>query len=611
MKKIGNSGMKNYFKYTLLIILISVGLNGLAQKFTATVNQNTITVGHQFKVTYSIDGQGENFQIPPFENFRVLSGPNQSTSMQYVNGQMSSSISYSYILASTKTGQFTIPPATVTVNGKKIESNAINISIVNQSQAQKQAAQQKQAQQRAQQKQLEENIYIKLLLDKTSVYQGEQIVATFKLYTRLQVANFQFSKAPAFNGFYTQEIESKEIGQGKTEIINGVQYTTALLKQVVLSPQRSGNIKIEPAEMDVIVRVQDQRAARSFFDQFLGGFKDIEMNLKSNGANIKVKAVPSGNKPLSFNGAVGNFKLTSSIDKQNVKTNEAFNLKVNIAGSGNIKLIKDPKFDFPPDFEVYDPKENTKLNTNARGSSGSKSFEYLIIPRHSGDFVIPSVEFSFFNAKTGKYEVLRTEEYPIHVDRAEGETEEQAATAVRPVRKKDVALLGKDIRFIKKGNPKLKESGSAFFGSKLFWLLFIIPIILFVGLLIVRKRLKEMQMDVVGMNRRKANKVAAKYLTNAKKQLDNNNTNEFYEDVFKSLHKYIGMKMNIPVSDLNKEIMAMRLKEHGVEEGLINSFLEILGECEMARYAPSAAMNGPELFEKTSKLINEIDGGIK
>ena len=611
MKKTGNTGMKNYFKYTFLVLLISIGIDGISQKFTATVNQNTVTLGHQFKINFSVDGQGENFQIPPFENFRVLSGPNQSTSIQYVNGQMSSSISYSYILAATKTGQFTIPPAEVSVGGKRLKSNPIEISVVNPTQAQQQATQQKQAQQQAQQKQLEENIYIKLLLNKTNVYQGEQIIATYKLYTRLQVANFQFSKAPTFNGFYTQEIESKEIGQGKTEIINGVQYTTALLKQVVLSPQRAGDIRIEPAEMDVIVRVRDQRAARSFFDQFLGGFKDIEMDLKSNGANIKVKAVPSGNKPPSFDGAVGNFKLSSSIDKQNVKTNEAFNLKVNISGSGNIKLIKDPKFDFPPDFEVYDPKENTKLNTNANGSSGSKTFEYLIIPRHSGDFVIPSVEFSFFNAKTGKYETLKTDEFPIHVDRAEGETEEEAATAVRPVRKKDVALLGRDIRYIKKGDLKLKEAGSAFFGSKLFWLLFIIPIILFVGLLIVRKRLKEMQMDVVGMNKRKANKVAAKYLANAKKQLDNGNSNEFYEDVFKSLHKYVGMKLNIPISDLNKDIMADRMKEHQVEEALINSFLEILAECEMARYAPSAAMNGPELFEKTSKLINEIDGGIK
>ena len=595
-------------KYGLLLGMVFITTWCWAQKLTATVNRNTVAVGEHFNLSFKIDGQGENFKIPSFKNFRLLSGPNQSNQMQYVNGQMSSSITYSFILGAIKEGDFKLPIASVTLNGKEIKSNEISVKVVKPSQAQQQRQQQQKDQKAAQEKQLKENIYLKMFISKNKVYQGEQVTATLKLYTRLQIVNYGFEKAPSFTGFYTQDINSKDIGQGQSEIINGVQYTTAILKKVVLSPQRSGEIKIDPTQLEVIARVRDDRAPRSFFDQFLGGYKDVEIKVQSNASSINVKPLP-GNKPASFGGAVGSFKMTSSIDKQEVKANEAINLKINISGNGNIKLIKNPNLEFPPDFEVYDPKENTNQKVNESGVSGNKTFEYLIIPRHSGDFMIPAVEFSYFNANTGKYETLSTEEYPIHVLRSDGEDE--SVTAVRPVRKKDVALLGKDIRYIHKGNPKLKEAGSVFFGSLGFWGFLSLPLMLFGGLLLTRKRMRDMQSDTVGMKRRKAGKVASQYLSTAKKHLNTGEKNEFYEAIFHSLYKYLGMKLNIPASELDKDSIRERLKQAGVEESIIEDCIAIIGECEMARYAPSAVMNENELYDKASEVINKLDGGLK
>lgn len=586
-------------KYNLLLVALLVGLMSFAQSFTATVNINTVTVGQQFKLTYTLAGQGTNFRHPGFADFKVLAGPQQQQQMQDINGQVSRTFSLIYILAATKEGKLQIPGMICSVNGKDVTSNSIDIQVLNPSQAQKQAE--------AQQK---KDVFLKLFVSKTNMVQGEELVVTYKMYTRLDIADISPDKMPSLTGFFAQDFNTDQNFQFKPENLNGVRYHSAVLKQAVLSPQRSGELLVDAYTMDIMVQIHENRQPRNIQEQMFGTFKNVKMKLKSNEVKINVTPLPSKGKKESFQGAVGSFNIKSSIDKQEVKTNEAINLKINISGSGNLKLIKNPNLDFPPDFEVYDPKEKVNISTTANGISGSKSFEYLVIPRHAGEFVIPSIEFTYYDPAKKSYQTINTPEYAISVTKGSGE-EEGGATAIRSVRKKDVALLGKDIRYIKKGNARLKEAGSVFFGSRLFWIFMIIPFLIFGGLLVVRKRIREMQSDVVGMRRKKASKLASKHLETAKKHLKEGKQNEFYEEVFRSLYAYMGNKLNIPVSKLAKETIATRLPGANVEKGLIDGFLNILSECEMARYAPSAAMNEQELFDKASDVINKLEEVLK
>ena len=587
-------------KYTLLVFTLFLGLLSIAQSFTASVNLNTVTVGQQFKLTYTLTGNGSNFRHAGFPDFRVLAGPQQQQSHQNVNGKVTSSFSITYILSANREGTFNLPKMICTVNdGKDLATNSISIQVLNSSESKKQEANQR-----------EKDIFLKLYVSKRKLYQGEQLVATYKMYTRLDIANISPDKLPSFTGFFSQEFNEDKYFDFQVENLNGVRYHSAIIKQSILSPQRSGDLIVDPYTMDIMVQIAENRQPRTIQEQMFGTFKNVKMKLKSNAVNLKVKPLPSLGKTASFQGAVGSYKISSSIDKQQVETNKAINLKISITGKGNLKLIKNPNIDFPTDFEVYEPKESAKINTTVNGVSGSKSFEYLIIPRYAGDFVIPAVEFSFFDATTGKYKNLSTPEYVIKVGKGSND-EANGPAIVHSVRKKDVALLGKDIRYLKIGDAKIKEAGSVYFGSKIFWFIIIVSLLLFAGLLVIRKRLKEMQSDVVGMKRKKANKLASKHLAIAKKHLEKGSKNEFYEEIFRSLHSYMGNKLNISVSELNKETITAKLKENKIEEDLILSFTSILGECEMARYAPTAVMNEQELFQKACDVINKIEEELK
>lgn len=603
--------MIKLFKISFTLLTFSlVSFVAFGQNLTATVNVNTVTVGQQFRLTYNLKVEGRNF-VPPklAPNFKVLSGPNQGYRHEEINGRVSNIITLTYIMMAVKEGSHTIPPAVVETNNGQLKSNTITMTVLNASEAEKQKKIQQQQERRKQEKAMRNSIFIKLFVNKRKVYQGEQLVATYKLYTRVDIAQHNIEQEPKLNGFYTQEIDNGN-AQPKQEILNGVQYTTYLLKQMVLTPQQSGKLLVDGFVMKTILRIPDNSAPRGFFDMF-GSYKEVPYTVNCNTAKITVKELPKRGKPDSFNGIVGNIKVTSNLDKDEVKANEAINYKISFAGSGNLKLISDPELDLPPDFEVFDPKEKANVKVSESGMNGKKSFEYLIIPRHAGRFTIPALTYAIFNPKTGKYSVQKTEEYSVNVLKGDGEEANSGTVVDLSRRQKDVALLGKDIRYIKKSPKKLKEAGSVFFGSTLFWILIAVPSLLFGALLAVRKRLREMQADVVGMNKRKAGKTASKHLNAARKKLSEGATNDFYEEVFKSLHQYLGMKLNIPVAELNKDFIIEKLQASQVNEDLIKSFIQILEECEMARYAPSAAMNPETILAKAETSIQQLEGGIK
>ena len=589
--------------------------------FTAKTNRNKVAIGETVQITYTINSNGNNFKAPAFNGFRVVGGPNQSSSFQWVNGKTSQSLSFSYILLAEKEGSYTFKGATVEAGGKTYTSNEINIEVVkgNPQQQKQQQAQPKQnpiydpfdpfgnqpQQQQAQTQDLKDEIYIKVNVDKKSAYIGEQITATYKIYTRVDIVSNNVKKLPALNGFWSQDIDNKGQAQLVRENIDGVQYFVAELKKTILFPQRAGTLEIDPLEMDMVLRLRSNSRSRNIFDQFFGGYQDVAYTVKSKPVKIEVKALPEKNKPESFSGAVGKYQLESKINKTNLKANEAITLSYTLSGKGNIKLVEAPKPEFPSDIESYDPKVKDNINVSASGVTGSRTFEYLLIPRHQGIYTIKGLNFSYYDPATGKYENLRTEDHVIEVEK--GDNEE--AMVSNGVSKQDIQLLGSDINFIKT-ETILEQKKYYFIGSILFYILWLLPLLIFISAWIIRNRYIESQKDTAKVNFKQANKIAAKHLAQAKKQLEANAANVFYEEVFKALYDYISYKLNIEKSQLNKESIKEKLQDKKVSVESIQYLIDTLDQCEFARFAPSAALPMQQIFAQAEQSINKLEEEI-
>ncbi len=597
----------------ILTLIVSLANIALAQKFTAQASKTKVAVGEQFQVSFTLNNSGNNFQAPPLTNFDVYSGPNQSTSMSFVNGAMSQSISLSYILAAKKEGKITIGPATVNVNGTNVQSNSINIEVVKgapsqQQQGNNQAAQNPSA---PSTENVSDNLFVRTTIDKTKAYQGEQITVTQKVYTRYQLRGFQDVKFPDYTGFWTQDVASNQQIQLTNETIDGVVYQVGELKRTYLFAQRSGKLEIEPMKVECAVRKQSNRKPRDVFEQFFGGgYEDIVIAVKSKPITIDISPLPEAKKPTGFSGAVGNYSFKAQISKDKIKANDAVNLTITLSGSGNIKLVTPSTINFPEDFETYDPKVKENITAGANGVSGSKSFDYLIIPRHEGDYKIDQINFSYFDPQKKEYITLPSPEFNIHVDK--GNPEDATTNIVNSRSKEDVKMLGNDIRYIKTNNIILKSKDNYFFGSPLFYAGLISPFIAFIGFIVVRKKHNEQNKDAVAVKSRKATKIAKKRLVIAEQHLKSNNKEQFYIEIFKALYGYIGDKLNINAADLNKEHISEMLKAKNVNEATIQQLISTLDNCEYARYAPSAVSGDlNSIYNGTVELIMKIENEIK
>ncbi len=589
--------------------------SAMAQKFTASASKTKVAVGETFQVTFSLNANGANFKMPALNEFDVYSGPNQSTSMSFVNGAMSQSITLSYIIAAKKEGKLTIPPASVTVNGASVQSNSIAIEVV------KGGASNQQNQNNNGQQQnptapssvdIGDNLFVKTSVNKTKVYQGEQVTVTHKVYTRYQLRGFQDIKFPDYTGFWSQDLPSNNQQiQVSSENIDGVVFNVAELKKTYLFPQRSGKLQIEPMKVEVVVRKQSNRKPRDVFEQFFGGgYEDATYSVKSKPITIDVTPLPDANKPAGFAGAVGDYSFKAEVNKDKVKANDAINLTVTINGKGNIKLIDPLKVNFPEDFETYDAKTKENITTGATGVSGSKTFDYLVIPRHEGDYAIDHIDFSYFDPEKKQYITLPSPEFKIHVDK--GKDGDGGANIFNPRNKEDVKVLGNDIRYIKTNNIQLLPKENYFFGSGLFYLGLIMPFVLFFAFIFVRRKRIEQNKDVVAVKSRKATKMAKKQLLVAEKHLKSNNKELFYVEIFKALYGYLSNKLNIPTANLNKETITDSLKIKNVSETTIQQLLSTLDNCEFAHYAPSAVSGDlKNIYDNTVQLITKIEDEIK
>lgn len=595
---------------TLLIIsfiFLQTGLWAANTKFTASA-PNVVREGEHFRLTYSLEGKGNDFQPPTFDGFNVLSGPSTSTnsSVSIINGKMQQSYSYTftYVLQAQKKGKYEIKPAKIKVDGKNIQSNAIVIEVVKGN-----PPSNNQSGKKTQISNIDnKNLFVRVHVNKKNVYQGEELTAVIKIYSKVNLAGFEDINLPDFAGFWTQEIETPNQISLHRENVNGDIYNVGVLKKNLLYPQRSGEIVIEPVEIECIVRQQVKSQRRSFFDDFFGSYKNVVVKTKSPKVKINVKPLPA-NKPESYEGAVGNLNFSADIDKTQTKTNDAVTLTVKLSGTGNIKLSDPPKIDFPPDFEVYDPKIKTNVKNTESGSRGSKTFEYLIIPRHSGKFRIPPIEFTYFNTSTKKFVTKSSKEFVIEVEKG---NEEANKSVVSGYTKEDVKFIGKDIRFIKKGDIEYSKKGQYIVGTGKFYMAYIIPLLLLISILIIRRKRIAESRDVALMKNKKANKLSRKRLKKAAGYLKTGEKEPFYDEILKAMWGYLSDKLSIPVSELSRESAEEYMTGKGVDDDLVTRFLKVIDTCEFARYAPVGDDSAPEnIFKEVQALLSSLDSKIK
>lgn len=606
---------------TILFLIPALFVGADNTQFTMS-GPEVISTGEQFRLSFSLNDKGEDLQLPDLSNFNILMGPStsQSSSFQMINGKTSRSVSYSYIyiLSAKKEGKFTIQPASIKVNGKIYKSNSLTIQVVkgqsnssSQSQGNRSSgngySQGQQQQHRAKSNLDKDDLFVKTHLSRTSAYKGQQIIATVKIYVapNVPISNFSDVKVPSYEGFWTQDIKISNQVNFTREVYKNKIYQVGVLKKTILFPQQTGKLKIDPFEITCDIK-QRVSSSGGFFDDFFDNYRTVSAKAVSDPVYLNVKELPSA--PSGFCGGVGNMKFSASIDKDKVKANEAITLKVKISGTGNLKLINAPKIKFPTDFEVYDPKSTDNQIASENGQTGSKSFEYLIIPRHAGDYKIESFNFSSFNPSTGKYDTKSSKEFKIHVDPG---NEEQNQTVTSAYSKEDVKFIGKDIRYLKKNQYKIKQKDSFFYGSLNFWMYYILSVVIFIIIIIIyRKKIKE-NANIQLVRTKKANKIAKKRLKKAKEYLQQNKSEEFYKSVLSAVMGYLSDKLNIPIADLNREKAIETLKDKNVKQETIDELINILDTCEFAQYSPSSIKETiADIYSKAAQLMGQFEKQI-
>ena len=604
-------------KVILFFILISTVIGAWAdEKVTFTANAPEVVVsGDQFRLSFTVNTQKvRDFRAPNIKDFDVLMGPSRSvqSSTHIDNGKVTSvnSITFTYILMAGKEGTYKIPSATIVADGNNYTSNSVEIKVLPPDQSSA-GANNSSAQSSRNQvnsgKISNQELFMMATASKTNVYEQEAILLTYKVYTQVNLTGLR-GDVPDLKGFHTQEVELPQQKTFTLEHYNGRNYNTTVWRQFVLFPQQTGKIEIPSVTFEGTI---SQRMASSDpFDAFFNGgnYVNINKNLVTPKLTINVKELPEG-KPTNFSGGVGEFTISSSINTQELKTNDAVTIKLVISGTGNMKLINTPEVAFPQDFEIYDPKVDNKFNLTRNGLSGNKVIEYLAIPRHAGTYTIPAIEFSYFDLKSQSYKTLKTDAYTLNVAKGEGNSEQVISNFIN---KEDLKVLGQDIRYIKTGETHLTKKDDYFFGSMNYYLWYLIPLVLFITFMVVYRKQAMENANVAKVRTKKANKVATKRMKNAGKLLAEKKNEAFYDEVLKAMWGYISDKLSMPVSQLSKDNIEEELQKHQVADELIKEFINNLNECEFARYAPgNQDEKMDKIYSSAIDVISKMENSIK
>jgi len=570
-------------------------LQSFAQGISAQVSAKRVQVGERFEFAVVISGPSSNYNQPHFKDFDVVSGPNQSNSVQYVNGVMSQQMVFSYILVARREGKLTIPSANAMVNGQKLSTQPVAMEVVKGASGTAQAG--------GGDTQKEDKIdgtdlFIKTSVSKSKCYVGEQIVIVQKVYSRHQIVGYQRSVQPSYDGFYSQAQESPTKGQLVMENVDGVNYFTHEVIRTLATANKVGKISLGSMEADVVVRRQTNARPRNIFEQFFGaaGYEDVVVQAKSRPATVEVMPLPDTGKPENFDGAVGAFSTKVEASRTELKANDAFNLKITVTGKGNLKLINAPKLQLPEAFESYEPKTSE--------SGNSKTFDYLIIPRQEGTYTLANFDFSYFSLETKKYVVLPSPEIKITVLPAAANS--GGAQVYSP--QSQIKESENDIRYIKKGDFELSKSETEFFNSSRHLFFLFLPVVALFGALLIRSRYLKNNSDIILVRERKAAKMAQKQLLLAEKMMKADKKDEFYTEVLLALNNYLSYRLNIPVADLSKDKVQAILSSKNVNQAVKEKLFTTLSTSEYAKYAPGAvSADLRSVYSDTVDLITKLE----
>jgi hypothetical protein len=583
-----------------------------AQTFTSSVSSNPVALDEKFEITFSFSAKDanriKNFSPPDLKNFLVISGPNQSTSMQIINGAVSSEVSYSYYLQPRNTGKFTIGSASIEYDDKTYKTNTVTLEVRPASSKPDKKGNDQQA---ASDQEIKNNLFILAAVDKNKAYMGEQVTVTYKLYTRLNIASqMSVSKLPSYQGFWAEELETSSNIMFTTEVYNGKQYRVGVLKRAALFPSQTGELTISPFELNVPIQIEKKKkTGNSFFDDFFNDpFFNREMvdyAVKSNSVKINVLPLPE-EKPESFSGAVGSFSLTSDLNKLNVKTNEPVSLKINISGTGNIQLLDVPEIKLPAGIEKYEPKETDQINRKSK-ISGRKTFEYLIIPRTSGKKEIPPVDFTYFDPDKKIYVTLSSPKYIINVEKSTA-----GNFIADDYSKEDIKLLGEDIRYIKTSTDDIGKKSGILLLQFGFWTAAAVPLLALAGLILFKKRNEKLSANMQMLRYQRAQKIAKTKLKKAKILMDSHDQNGFYSEISQALYGYLEDKFHIPKSELSLDRAVTELGKKNLAKDLIMNFKRCSEKCEYIRFAPESNGNAEmeDMYNRSAEIIIEIEKSL-
>jgi hypothetical protein len=579
------------FYISIFISLLSLSILAQEAELKVKVSKNKLGLNQRLRIEFSVNKQGaDNFTPPDFKDFRVIQGPSQSVSQSWINGKVSFSQSYSYILKPKRRGELIISPANIKYRGKTLNSKMMKIVVLNPVEIPDNPNDPNYIAQ--------QNIHLVAETSKSRPFVGEGIYVEYRLYVSENVSVFDTSvtEAPQYNGFWNQEIKINgfPVKMGK---YNGENYRYIVLQKALLIPTKTGKLTIDPMKMDIVIGVPTGRV--DFFGNVIT--KNLKKEFASTKKIIRPKSLPLENKPENFTGAVGKFKFDVSLSKNALKANESSQIKLTVSGKGNLKLFELPTVETPAELEKYQPERKERVRVAADGITGSVTDTYTVVPQYKGKYKIPNIAFSYFNPNEKKYQTIATED--LFVDVLEGK--ELVTNNNSLIQKKTVISTGKNFRYIQTKSEFMTKDRTDFFKSNVFYLFLLLPLISIPIGIVIAKNNEKRNRDVIGRKQRRAERLAKKYLSEAHKQLGKKEA--FYESLERALHNYLKAKLGIEIADISKEKIAQILQQRNVDKDTTKEFIAVLEHSDFARYSPITNTEMKQEFERAKLVIVQLD----
>jgi hypothetical protein len=586
--------IKMNLKLFILTFFLIISSAGFAQvKFEAKASKQKLGVNERLRVDFEMNQDGDNFKAPSFSGFTVVGGPNQVVSNQWINGKRTYSKTYSYFLEPTSRGKFTVGQAEITVDGEVYKTSPIQVEVTAAVDQPKDGDDSDLI--------ASDNLHLVAEISNPNPYLNQAITVVYKLYVspRISVSNWREMDSPVYRDFWSQNIDIKQL-KIETGEFQGEPYRYVVLRKTILYPQKTGELEIEPLTLSVSVDVPSDR--RDIFGGRL--YKTVDKTVAAGRRTINARPLPEAGKPANFTGAVGKFDFKVSPSRTELAATESLTVQVRVSGNGNLKLFEMPKLEVPSSLERYEPERTENVRTDLNGTQGSLTDNYTVIPTRQGKFPIPGMSFSYFDPSSGTYKTINSEEILLEVERAPAGSS-MPATASGGVMKQPLDFSGAQFKYIKLNTSLRSVDSGTFLGSWVFWSLMSFPFALILLAVLLGKKRETLANDVQGNRIRKANRLAKKYLSEAKRNLGDQKA--FYESLERALHNYLKAKLHIQTSEMTKERIQVLLSEKNVDQETSSEFISLLKSCEFARYTPTSQGAMEQDYEKSARVLAALD----